>query len=108
VCASTARACQTLRGPHNASETAWRCAPVAQPPAQMSDFATMASERGITNRQASFLASLCRQAGEPYDGNGMTLQQAADRIDELLDRRAARKREWADKRAARQSVRTGS
>jgi hypothetical protein len=40
--------------------------------------------RGITNRQARYLAGLCREAGEPYRGNGMSRMQASDEINRLL------------------------
>jgi hypothetical protein len=33
--------------------------------------------RGITNKQAQYLASLQRRLGEPYKGNGLTMQQAS-------------------------------
>lgn len=38
---------------------------------------------GITNKQAKYLAFLCRQAGEDYMGNGLTVFQAAAEIDRL-------------------------
>lgn len=47
---------------------------------------------GITNKQASFLASLQREAGERYSGNGMSRQQASQEIDRLRDVRRARSR----------------
>lgn len=37
--------------------------------------------RGITNKQASYLAALERQLGVPYSGNGMNTREASSAID---------------------------
>lgn len=42
--------------------------------------------RGITNKQASYLASLQRELGVPYTGNGMTLAEASAAIDDAKRR----------------------
>ena len=44
------------------------------------------NKRGITNRQASYLASLQKQLGEPYTGNGMSVREASDAIDDCRRR----------------------
>ncbi len=58
--------------------------------------------KGITNKQAKFLASLQRRAGEKYSGSGMTSAKAAKEIDRLLHpvKVAHLDREW-EERAAR-------
>jgi len=60
--------------------------------------------RGITNKQASYLAALQREAGEPYCGAGMTAREASahiGRLHELLNRgrRVGREGEGREKRA---------
>jgi hypothetical protein len=49
--------------------------------------------RGITNRQASFLADLQRQFGLRYTGNGMSAAQASAEIDRLLELREIKRRD---------------
>jgi hypothetical protein len=61
----------------------------------------MSSVRGITNSQARLLAALQSELGEPYTGRGLTLAEASEAIDDALDRKAARKREWAARKEAR-------
>jgi hypothetical protein len=39
--------------------------------------------QGITNKQARYLATLCREAHVPYRGQGMTMREASERIYEL-------------------------
>jgi hypothetical protein len=50
--------------------------------------------RGITNKQASYLAALCRELGQPYSGSGMSRLEASLTItrlqDELRERSARR------------------
>lgn len=45
----------------------------------------MALGRGITNRQASYLAALCRELGEPYCGSGMSRLEASLAISQRQD-----------------------
>ncbi len=61
-----------------------------------------AKPKGITNKQAKFLALLQRKAGEKYTGNGMTSRQASKEIDRLLHpvKVSHLDREW-EERAAR-------
>lgn len=40
--------------------------------------------KGITNKQAAYLAALQKKAGLPYSGSGMTRRQASSEIDRLL------------------------
>lgn len=50
---------------------------------------------GITNKQASYLAALCRELNEPYIGSGMSRLEASQAIREARDRlshRIARRR----------------
>lgn len=57
--------------------------------------------RGITNRQASYLAALSRELGQPYAGSGMSRLEASLAIrdaQEQLRRRSA----------MRQTARAGS
>lgn len=46
--------------------------------------------KGITNKQAKYLAALCRELREPYAGRGMTRQEASVTIKALRDRVIAR------------------
>lgn len=39
--------------------------------------------KGITNKQASYLAALQREAGEPWSGSGMSRLQASREIERL-------------------------
>jgi hypothetical protein len=48
--------------------------------------------RGITNRQASYLAALCRELGWKYRGSGMTQLQASDAIAQARDELERRRR----------------
>lgn len=52
--------------------------------------------RGITNKQASYLAALCRELGQPYPGSGMSRLEASiairDRQEQLRARTARRPR----------------
>jgi hypothetical protein len=42
--------------------------------------------KGITNKQAAYLAALQKAAGERYSGSGMTRRQASVEINRLLKR----------------------
>lgn len=46
--------------------------------------------RGITNRQASYLAALCRELGRPYPGSGMSRLEASIAIRDLEQQVRAR------------------
>ncbi|HEY5342713.1 MAG TPA: hypothetical protein VIJ66_03535 [Solirubrobacteraceae bacterium] len=49
--------------------------------------------RGITNKQASFLAALQLAVGEKFTGRGMTMVQADAEIKRLVPLRKARRRQ---------------
>lgn len=53
---------------------------------------------GITNKQASYLAALCRELRWPYPGAGMTRREASQAIDRA---RAELERQEKHGRAAR-------
>jgi hypothetical protein len=59
--------------------------------------------RGITNKQASYLAALCRELGAPYSGSGMSRLEASLAIRELEERVRARTRARAVQAGASQS-----
>ena len=51
---------------------------------------------GITNKQAAYLAALCRELNEPYIGSGMSrleasqaIRAARERVGDRIDRRRA-------------------
>jgi hypothetical protein len=48
--------------------------------------------RGITNKQASYLAALCRELGEPYPGSGMSRLEASVAINDRQQLLRARSR----------------
>jgi hypothetical protein len=48
--------------------------------------AAKAKSRGITNKQASYLAVLQRRLGEPYSGDGMNVREASSAIDAVKRR----------------------
>jgi hypothetical protein len=57
--------------------------------------------RGITNKQAKYLAALCRELKIPYPGRGMSREDASIAIEALaLKVEAKRKRTRAKFRAA--------
>lgn len=65
-----------------ASEGRKRLRPPSVPPPLYADCVAVLG-KGITNKQASYLAALQREAREPYSGSGMTRQQASREIDRL-------------------------
>ena len=55
---------------------------------------------GITNKQAKFLATLQRQAGLKYTGNGMSRADASALIDKLVAERDAPRADRPMRKAA--------
>jgi hypothetical protein len=53
---------------------------------------------GITNKQASYLASLQRAAGEPYTGAGMSRERASVEIERLLEQLRQERLIWGGNR----------
>lgn len=53
--------------------------------------------RGITNKQASYLAALCRELKQPYTGRGMTRDEASIAIDALRARVDAKREKTRSK-----------